>query len=63
MDSSMARTRWHLVLEGLRPMNEAQALGSLSGAFRSKQRHTENMSKEIQDKQIGRRVCLPHCEG
>lgn len=32
-DSRMARTRWLLVVEGLRPIKEAQALGSLRGAF------------------------------
>lgn len=32
-DSRIARTRWFLVVEGLRPMSEAQALGSFRGAF------------------------------
>lgn len=32
-DSSMARTRWLLVVDGLRPMREAHALGSFRGAF------------------------------
>lgn len=33
MDSRMARTRWHLVVEGFRPMKEAQAFGSFRGAL------------------------------
>lgn len=32
-DSRMALTRWFLVVEGLRPIREAQALGSFNGAF------------------------------
>lgn len=31
--SRMALTRWFLVVEGLRPIREAQALGSFKGAF------------------------------
>lgn len=36
IDSRMARTRWLFVVDGFRPMKEAQALGSLSGAFGGK---------------------------
>lgn len=32
-DSRMARTKWLLVVEGLRPIREAHALGSFRGAF------------------------------
>jgi len=44
-DSRMERTRWLLVVEGLRPMKEAHALGSFSGAFKEVYTQTHQMSK------------------